>query len=411
MLNEEGKFVTPDERIAKAASENEGGFGGYYFERSDPGHVFVYMLDPTKKAAARTAFAQVYEGSTAVTQVTAVQGNYAFDDLVEWFRLLDQTLIEDGIPPTTGAVMEVKNRIRFGMTNEIAMQQARDVVTRLWIPEGAVIFEKSNPVPLGDEEDDLDDEWRRLVGGVKHQAHTGMQCTIGFTTRRDDVDGLVIASHCTNQYKRIGGIDYNVKIHQPERLDTDDNWVASEEIDPFFHESSANNSWRCPDEYECRYSDAAFAEMVFGQYIDRGEIAKPEAVGDDDVDPAGSTFQVTSDTGAFSYNDEIHWVGYRSGWQTATVEDTCDHFEYISGSKRLICVGLASVNDGSDAPRAGDSGAPVFKLDGDDGDIELVGTLFARDPENDDQFFFSPVGNIYLDLGSSVTWDSCVSSC
>ena len=411
MLDEDGTFVTPDERVAKAASENEGGFGGYYFEKSDPGHVFVYMLDPTKGAAARTAFAQVYEGSTAVTQVTAVQGDYAFDDLVGWFRLLDKTFVEDGLPATTGAVMEVKNRIRFGMKNETAIQEARGVVARLGIPAGAVIFEKSNPVLLGREKDDLDDEWRRLVGGVKHHAHTGMKCTIGFTTSRDDVDGLVIASHCTNQYKRIGGIDYNVKIHQSKRLDTDDNWVASEEKDPLFSESSANNSWRCPDGYECRYSDAAFAKMVDGKYIDQGEIAQPEALGEDDVDPAGSTFEVTSDTGGFSYNEEIHWVGYRSGWQAATVEDTCDHFEYIPGSHRLICVGLATVNDGSDAPRDGDSGAPVFKLDGDNGDVELVGTLFARNIENSDQFFFSPVGNIYLDLGPSLTWDSCVSSC
>ena len=92
--------------------EHEGGFGGFYFEEDAPGHVYVYMLDPSNTAAAESAFAEAY-GSDAqsVTQITPVQGQYSFDDLVRWFYILDRVLIRAGISPSTGSISEYDNRI------------------------------------------------------------------------------------------------------------------------------------------------------------------------------------------------------------------------------------------------------------------------------------------------------------
>ena len=138
-----------------------------------------------------------------------------------------------------------------------------------------------------------------------------------------------------------------------------------------------------------------------------------EQLGKDDVDPAGTTFDITSDSGAMQDGQEIYYVGYRTGWQRATIEDTCDYFEISEvNQRRLICVGRARVTDDSDAPRDGDSGAPVFRItDADDPEVALIGTLFAHHEEDDDVFYFSTIGGIYLDLGSSLSWETCTSGC
>lgn len=74
---------------------------------------------------------------------------------------------------------------------------------------------------------------------------------------------------------------------------------------------------------------------------------------------------------------------------------------------RIIRVGSAMLDNGGQIPAHGDSGAPVVAPDTGD-DVDLVGALFARDGN---QFLFSKIGYIYLELGSSYTWDSCVSGC
>ena len=65
--------------------------------------------------------------------------------------------------------------------------------------------------------------------------------------------------------------------------------------------------------------------------------------------------------------------------------------------------------DSSD-PSGGDSGAPVIKLDAGN-NVKLLGTLFGSSTSNPDEFVFSKIGYIYMELGQSSTWDSCVSGC
>ena len=78
---------------------------------------------------------------------------------------------------------------------------------------------------------------------------------------------------------------------------------------------------------------------------------------------------------------------------------------------RIICITTAEVTGGSDDPAGGDSGAPVIEPD-EDNEVELLGTLFAGGiGVYSDEFDFSPIGNIYMELGLSSTWDSCVSGC
>ena len=81
-----------------------------------------------------------------------MQGQFRFDQLVEWFPVVDRALLANGIHPTTGAVMEICNRIRFGLRDKSLIVDARRVVGDLGIAQEAVVFKQANPVLLALED-------------------------------------------------------------------------------------------------------------------------------------------------------------------------------------------------------------------------------------------------------------------
>ena len=152
LFDDQGNFFGPDQRLAQIAKKHEGGFGGYSFHTTDKSHVYVYMLDTSKTESAEAAFREAYNGMHTVTRITPVQGQFRFDQLVEWSPVVDRALLANGIHPTTGGVMEICNRIRFGLRDESLIVDARRVVGDLGIPQEAVVFEQSRPVLLALED-------------------------------------------------------------------------------------------------------------------------------------------------------------------------------------------------------------------------------------------------------------------
>ena len=150
LFDSSGKMINPDRQLANVARDHEGGFGGYYFHETDKSTVFVYMLDVTNTAAAEAAFRAAYHGSREITQIIPVQGDYSFDQLVEWFHILDRALIESGIPPARASVREVENRIRIGLFDEDQIDDALQIMEKLGIPEGAVILSEERIKLLDD---------------------------------------------------------------------------------------------------------------------------------------------------------------------------------------------------------------------------------------------------------------------
>lgn len=148
LFDDQGNFFGPDQRLAQIAKKHDGGFGGYSFHETDKSHVQVYMVDTSKTEAAETAFREAYNGMHTVTQITPVQGQFRFDQLVEWSPVVDRALLANDIHPTTGAVMEICNRIHFGLRDESLIVDARQVVGDLGVPQEAVVFQKRNPVLL-----------------------------------------------------------------------------------------------------------------------------------------------------------------------------------------------------------------------------------------------------------------------
>ena len=142
LFDDRGRMVNPDQRLARIAAEHKGGFGGYYFDETDRSTAYVYMLDPSQTEAAKAAFRAAYRGDRQVDRIVPVQGDYAFNDLLEWFYVLDTAMVENGIHPTTGGVREISNRIRFGLEDIGQATDARRIMSDLDIPQGAVVFTK-----------------------------------------------------------------------------------------------------------------------------------------------------------------------------------------------------------------------------------------------------------------------------
>ena len=142
LFDDRGRMVNPDQRLARIAAEHKGGLGGYYFDETDRSTAYVYMLDPSQTEAAKAAFRAAYRGDRQVDRIVPVQGDYAFNDLLEWFHVLGPAMVENGIHPSTGGVYEIYNRIQFGLEDIGQATDARRIMSDLDIPQGAVVFEK-----------------------------------------------------------------------------------------------------------------------------------------------------------------------------------------------------------------------------------------------------------------------------
>ena len=194
LFDENGRMVNTDQRLARIAWEYESGFGVYYFHDTDKRTAYVYMLDPSQAESAEASFRAAYGGKRQVTRVIPVQGDYAFDDLLEWFYVLDGTLVREGIHPATGAVLEIANRIQFRLRDMKQAKDARRIMDELGIPAGAVIFHEAQNQLLSDE-DSVNAKWRTLVSGIQHKIKYGpAYWTIGLVTERNTVNGMVVAS-------------------------------------------------------------------------------------------------------------------------------------------------------------------------------------------------------------------------
>ena len=142
MFDSTGRMTTPDDRLARVAKDHEGGLGGYYFHETDKSIAYVYMLDITKTESAEAAFRAAYNGDREITRIVPVQGDYSFDQLLEWFYILDRALIESGILPARASVREIENRIRIGVFDGEEIDNVRRIMERLGIPEGAVVVKE-----------------------------------------------------------------------------------------------------------------------------------------------------------------------------------------------------------------------------------------------------------------------------
>jgi hypothetical protein len=232
----------------------------------------------------------------------------------------------------------------------------------------------------------LRDNVRPVEGGLQIR-FTNYLCSLGFVAVRDVVMGYVTASHCSTTQ---GSAD-STKYYQPLNQNTDE-FIGTEIADPSFFRNGD-----CPRGRKCRYSDANFSRGDSNVGFSLGSIAKTNGVNTGSLETAG-TFSIGAKDSA-TVNQTANKVGRTTGWTQGTVTNTCADTGVSGTNIVLLCQDFVE-NKGTTIVSAGDSGSPVFRIDG--GSATLLGGLWGGN-QSGTMFVYSPIANIERELGALQT--------
>lgn len=387
----EGRFVSMNDRLADVAALAPG-FGGMYLEPKENRILYVYSTDATPAEVFADVIAGVL-GRNAIPRggIRVVHGQYALTELREWYERL-RTVVWTVPSVIATDLHEERNRLWVGVDRREARGQVERVLAALGIPRHAVAIEMQEAFdPLSHTLQNY--EARPLEAAVQIERVVSWlgpyfeQCTLGITTLRNGTKGIVTANHCT---PNDGKVD-NTEFYQPKWAKK----IGVETIDPPFFVGG-----NCPPDKKCRNSDSAFVTLDSAVDIRRGYVARTTGSDSITVDHNNPRFRIKKESWSTA-GETVHKVGRTTGWTSGNVTQTCVDVASKRGGKLLLCQDLAQVRAGS-----GDSGSPVFrKTDSpSSGDVEILGILWGAGSSS---IIFSPLGNVYLDLGASATWDTC----
>jgi hypothetical protein len=379
------RFKTHDDLLAEVGKRVPA-FGGMYLS-DDNSILYIYLLDQSQKEAAKQAIAEIL-GPQLVSgrDVRGLQGQYSITQIREWYDRM-----QNGIWAIPGIVLtdldEDKNRLEVGVDNMGVQKAVEVVLAKLSIPREAVSIGVRERPRVATHT--LQSKIGIMEGGYQIQGD-GI-CTLGFNTDRSGEAGFITAGHCTEPAPWDGGVD-GTKFYQPT-IDPN-NLIGTETIDPPF--SSLNN---CPVNKLCRLSDSAFLKREPGVARDLGKIAKTVNLGSITVDH-NNKFRIVDDAAFSAVGETVYKVGRSTGWTSGTVSDTCIRTD-LDTVRILLCQDIAQGTAGS-----GDSGSPVFRITNSPSpnDVRLLGVLWGANPT---AIWYSPIGNVYFDLGQADTWNSC----
>lgn len=372
-----------DDRFAEIARRVPG-FGGVFFDQT--GQLTVYMRDPSRAPAARTAISQVF-GSRDLPLLSArvIVGKYDFTELKHWHDSAIQIL---RLPGTASLdIDDSNNRIRIGVTSQAARNVVLEELSRLGVPEEAVIIEQTS---LTEQQGTLRDRLRAINGGIQIAKSNNVTCTLGFLAKRAGVWGLVTASHCTAVQ---GGVE-STRFYQ--NVFSSSNLVGTETVDPNYIGLPG-----CPPGRRCRYSDAAFAALPAGfvegnlDDYDAGEVRttnfRGRTTGSITIAAERLIDREISDP---FMGEELNKVGRSSGWTYGNVSAVCVTENVDQTDITMLCSDRVSAGS-----QGGDSGSPVFKLSSKPGRVDLYGVLWGRNNDAN-AFVFSAMSNIEQELGN-----------
>ncbi len=130
--------------------EKAPGFGGMFIDKD--GRLAVYLLDPSKLAAARSAIEAVF-GPERVPPagVYALKGQYTVSQLKRWTERAGELLSKPGV--TLVDLDEARNRVAVGIEDASRRKATEKALTSLGIQREAVVIEVTgeirqvNPAP------------------------------------------------------------------------------------------------------------------------------------------------------------------------------------------------------------------------------------------------------------------------
>ena len=389
-------------------------FGGKFISE-DGDILYVHVLEGSEETLDPEHAKRAIEGSftnrvTEGRELRLIPAKYSMHQLHEWYRQIRE-VIRRNLNVTFTDLQEGHNRIEIGVASTDAVKAVEVSLASLDLPTDAIeVLVTGPPVPLSHSLQD------RATGGVMEAGYQiGTRyvdvegrtlrgnCTLGFVVYRSEPTrgeaGFITAGHCTED-DWDGGVDHT-KFYQPDASEAA-NLVGKEKIDPAF----SSNLKGCPDEMVCRWSDSAFVRFTFGADWNAGKIARTRSIGGINVNHS-SSFRIVAENPSSTVGQIVYKVGRTTGFTSAKVRNTCVEYR-APENRRLLC--QTSLTGSSDPFASdGDSGAPVFRITDspNTGDVELMGILYAT---GESIAYFSPVGQIYLDLGSTDKWEACYSS-
>ena len=139
ILDSDGKVIDPYKVMAKAARDNEGGFGGWYFSE-DKDTAYVFMKDSSKTGAAEAAFNSAYMGQHRPTNVVAVPGTHSLDELSTWLTQIVEALARAEIAFRSAGIYHGENKIKVRLDESASLEDAENTRDKLGIPASAIEF-------------------------------------------------------------------------------------------------------------------------------------------------------------------------------------------------------------------------------------------------------------------------------
>lgn len=279
---------------------------------------------------------------------------------------------------------ETRGRFVVGVLNRGLETSVRARLSALGIPSESVdVIQTEAIVQVAT----LRDHLRPVVGGLQIRFSQYL-CSLGFNAERNGIAGYVTAAHCSTKQGEVDATAY----YQPQNQVAEE-FIGTETADPAFSRGNG-----CPRGRKCRYSDANFSDGidVIGSFA-LGEIAKTTGANNGSLDIDGALrFRIKAEEAA-SLGQIANKVGRTTGWSQGAVSRTCVNTGVLGTNILLLCQNFVDASVGS-----GDSGSPVFRIDGGDDTVILLGVLWGGNSSGT-QFVYSPIANVERELGALAT--------
>jgi hypothetical protein len=355
------------------------GFGGFYLDAQ--GAPVIYLKDATQRGNAERALAPFLQArGVAPAQIRVLPAKYEWAQLESWFSRASAEVL--AVP---GGVFvdadEASNRVLIGVERGTAAR-IRGIVSRLGIPEAAVVVRETEPVRFALT---LRERVRPIVGGLQINFPKFLY-TLGFNAVRSGQSSFITNSHCTNTQGGTEGTPYWQPLESVDPVQ-----IGTEVDDPEYAKGTGENG--CPKGRRCRFSDASRAAYAPGITFTLGAIARTPGPNNGSIEIAGG-FEITRE-GSASVGQTVNKVGRTTGWTQGAVTNTCVNTGVFGSNVVQLCQTFVSAGVG-----AGDSGSPVFIERG--RGVILAGILWGGSGSS--LYVYSPIANIEQELGALTTF-------
>jgi len=279
---------------------------------------------------------------------------------------------------------ETRGRVVVGVLDSDMQGLVRATAARLGVSEQDIEIVETEPIF---QVATLQSSVRPVQAGYQIR-FSQYVCSLGFNAIRNGVSGFVTASHCSTNQGTVDGTQYYQPLNQvPGEL------IGTETVDPPY----VRNGKGCPRGRVCRSSDSNFVAGADGVAFALGTIARTTGANNRSLEVAG-TFSITN-TGSATVGQTVNKVGRTTGWGQGVVTRTNVNTG-VSGSN-IVLLGQTFVEDDDVIVQGGDSGSPVFRIEGGT-NVTLLGNLWGGNSSGT-MFVYSPLSGIQQELGALQT--------